>query len=381
MFQLAIDASSANKPVRTGVEWYAFHLIQHMKKITLASDERVLLYSPTPLLPPLSELPNQWESHVLDWKLPIGWMQGRVSWELFRRPPNIFFVPSQGLPIWFPHDRRKKQWTITTVHDIGFRRAPQAYDNGSRRRLEGATRRAAKYASKILTVSDFTKRELMDVYRVQEDRIVVTRLAADEEFFHADKDITDVGVMEKYRLGRHFFLYVGRLDRKKNPVILLRAFEMFKQRRGIGDPFELVLVGSPGYGFEEIKSIRDVSSAKEQIRILGYLPTVEVAALMRASTAFLFPSLYEGFGIPLLEAMVCGTPVIVSDIPVHRETAGDAALFVLQDNAEAWVSALEKIAFHAPEREMIIQKGFSRSAMFTWEKTAQATWDALRGMV
>ncbi|KKW34122.1 MAG: Glycosyl transferase, group 1, partial [Candidatus Giovannonibacteria bacterium GW2011_GWA2_53_7] len=149
----------------------------------------------------------------------------------------------------------------------------------------------------------------------------------------------------------------------------------------VGDPFELVLVGPRGYGFEEIKKIYDASPVKDQIRKLGYLTTAEVASLMRAAIAFLFPSLYEGFGIPLLEAMACGTPVIASDIAVHHEVAEAAALFAPPEEIEAWVEAMEKVAFDPSARESLAQKGVVRAAMFTWEKTAQATWDVLKGMV
>jgi len=381
MFFFAIDASSANKPERTGVEWYAFHLIQQLKKHALAADEQVILYSPTPLSAPLSDLPPQWQSRVLDWRLPAGWMQGRVAWELFRRPPNVFFVPSQGLPIVFPHDAKTHHATATTLHDIGFRRIPGAYSASMRRELESLTRRAVKRATKILTVSAFSKQELMDAYRLPEDRIVVTPLAADPAFYHPGLEAADAGILEKHRLGKQFFLYVGRLEQKKNSAILIRAFDEFKQRRGVGDPFELVLAGPHGYGFEEIKALYDASPFKNQIRNLGYIPTDEVAALMRAARAFLFPSWYEGFGIPLLEAMACGTPVIASDIPAHREVAADAAQFVPPGDVEAWVSMLEKTAFQAADREAMKQKGFARAAMFTWEKTANATWEALRGMV
>src|SRR5437762_2054610 len=113
-----IDASSANKEKKTGVEWYAYNLIQAMKQQALGADERVFLYSPTPLKGELGVLPAGWESKVLKWSLGRGWMQGRVSWEMFRRPPNVLFVPSQALP------RVHPTATLTTIHDIGFARRP-----------------------------------------------------------------------------------------------------------------------------------------------------------------------------------------------------------------------------------------------------------------
>lgn len=371
---IAIDASSANKAERSGVEWYAFHLIQAMKNRALAADERVVLFSPTPLVGPLGELPAGWESKVLKWWLPMGWMKGRVGWELLRRAPSVFFVPAQGLPAFGKN-------LVATIHDVGFRHIPAFYEPKQRRVLGRSTRSAVRRSKKLFAISEFTKREIANGYRVADDRIVVTPNAVNLDAYKKFDDATVAPVLQKYRLGRHFFLYVGRMDAKKNVKTLIRAFELFKSGRGLGDPFELVLVGSPGFKFFEIRQYIERSPAKASIKYLGYLPDEESAALMNAATAFAFPSWYEGFGVPPLEAAACGAPLIVSDIAAHREVLGDAAVFVAPGEPENWAKALRLVAVEKNVADDLRAKGFLRVAAYSWEKSAAVAWETLRSLV
>ncbi len=228
-------------------------------------------------------------------------------------------------------------------------------------------------------VSEFTKREVMELYRVPEDRLVVTPLAADTSMFRPLPPEAVVSVLERHRLGRHFFLHVGRWERKKNLTTLIRAFEIFKATRGVGDPFELVLVGKPGgFGHEEIERALRTSSAHAAIRPLPYLSGPEIAAIMNAATAFVFPSFYEGFGIPNLEALACGTPLITSDIPPHREVVENAAVFVPPNAPEAWEAALRELAENPARRVELREAGLARAAAFSWEKTAALTLETMR---
>ncbi len=373
-----IDASSANKEKKTGVEWYAFYLIEAMKQHTLAKEERVILFSPTPLQGELANLPAQWESRVLSWRLPRGWMQGRVSWEMWRRPVNVLFIPSQGLPLISPRDMQKQQATVTTIHDLGFLRRPDVYPSSLCRRLRSVTRRAALRASHILTPSIFTKQEVMDVYHVASEKITVTPLAPNHALYTPRSEEEKKTIVQTYRLSPHYFLFIGRLEAKKNILTLLRAFEQYKERRGQGDPFELVLAGFPGYKYQEIDAFYKASPFKSSIRFLGYVPEEEIPILISQATASITPSWYEGFGIPNLEAAACGAPIIVSDIPAHREVMGEAGLFVPPADIEAWAKALTKIVDDPILRSTLQQKGLARAAQFSFAHTAEQTWGVLR---
>jgi len=374
----AIDAFSANEERKTGVEWYAFHLIQAMKQHTLSKEERVILLSTAPLRGALATLPAQWESHVLPWHFPRGWMQGRVSFEMLRHPVNVLFVPSQGLPLVMPHDPRKQQATVTTIHDIGFFHQPDLYAPSVRRRLRSVTKRAMRRASHILTVSEFTKQEVMEAYHVPSEKIMTTLLAPNPTLYFPRPEEEKRVTLQKYRLSPHYFLFVGRLEAKKNILTLLRAFEQFKERRGQGDPFELVLAGFSGYQGEEIKTFYEVSPCKSSMRFLGYVPEEDIPVLMSQATAYITPSWYEGFGIPNLEAASCGTPVIASDIPAHREVMGEASLFVPPADMEGWAKALTKIADDSSLRSLLREKGLAQAKQFSWARTAEQTWEVLR---
>ena len=140
-------------------------------------------------------------------------------------------------------------------------------------------------------------------------------------------------------------------------------------------------MGEPGYGYNEIKKYIDLSPHKESIRTLGYLPDEEVAPLMSAATAYLFPSWYEGFGIPNLEAMAAGTTLITSDIPAHQEVVGDGALLVPPGEPEAWAHALELVVKEGSLRTELVERGKQRVTAFSWNKTAAMTLDNLRSLV
>src|SRR3989344_4727656 len=288
-------------------------------------------------------------------------MSIRVSLEMMLQRPDLLFVPSQGLPI---VSARK---TVTTVHDVGFRRVPEAYSDEARQTLGRVTRDAVTRADLLLTVSAFSNREIVEMYGVDASRIVVTPLAS---------------VMSRRSLPRKpFFLFVGRLERKKGVADLVRAFTAFKASRPADDPFELVLAGPRGYGYEEIKSEIRNSKYEKDVREIGYVPEHDVARLMGEAAAFVFPSRYEGFGMPLLEAMACSTPVIASDIPVFREVAGESALFVPVGDVQALAAALTRMADDRATRESFAHSGRERVKTFSWDETARLTWESIRNVL
>ncbi|MBI1907798.1 glycosyltransferase family 4 protein [Candidatus Uhrbacteria bacterium] len=370
---IGIDCNALTRGGATGVERYVRTLVMEMMKVPLAAGDRVLLYaSEVPSTIP-HPLPPGFAWRVLPFALPKGWTHIRLSWELLRNPPDVLFVPGHEVPRYVG----KKTKVVTTVHDVAFRRVPTAYPPSARRRQEWAVRRAAKVARRIIAISETTKHDLVELYGVPADRIAVTPLAVDTApFAMTEGAMRDV--LQKYRLApQRYFFYVGRLEEKKNIVSLVRAFAELKRQLGIGHPVELILAGTFGFGKERI--MRAVGAAND-VRTLGYVPDADAAALTRGALALCLPSLYEGFGLPILEGFAAHVPVIASDIPSSREVAEDASLFVEPTDVPGWVRAMQRCLFEADLRASLAAKGDERLRAFSWGDTAAKTWQALRSV-
>lgn len=377
---IGIDTSRANRPIKTGVEWYSYYLIQELKKIIPRDSARIVLYSDEILGGGLENLPDNWKSEIIKSpvknpkiKKPWLWTQLRLSWEMFCKKPDMLFVPSHAIPIFHP----KK--IITTIHDIGFLRYPEAYNKYARLYHKFSTWFAAQFASRIIVPSEFTKRELIEVYKIPHWKITVTHLGYNKNAYNQNcRDTLQCthasSVLFKYKIQKPYFLFVGRLEEKKNVLGLVRAFNLFLKETG--SSHQLVLVGVPGFGFEKTKEkILDLG-LQNRVKILGYARNEDIPILYKEATALALPSFYEGFGIPILEAMACGTPVIASKSASIPEVAGDAAILIDPKKPEELARAM-KVVLNDLTRRILIEKGKERVKNFSWEKTARETWEIL----
>ncbi len=353
---IGIDASHANKVQRTGVEEYCFQIIQEFKKI-IPSDVRVVLFSPTPLLSELSELPANWEIKILRWPFKKLWSQFRLAYELWHSPVDIYFSPGQLLPFFSPEN------SVVTVHDSAFEACPKAYNFWGRQYLKWMNRLIVKKAKLILTSTKFNKSELLRYYghmfEEQKDlfgKIKVIPLAYNNKKFNLEQAaaINSFG---------QYILSVGRLEEKKNTKAIVEAFDLLKTKL---TDLKLVLVGSPGAGYDQVKNAINSSEHKKDIIELGFVDNV--VGILKSAQVFVFPSLYEGFGIPILEAMAVGVPVVVSDIEVFREVGGDAIIYSTntQDMADKILRLISDVDF----RQRQVGLSLELSKEFNWHKTA-----------
>ncbi len=356
---IGIEASRANRPQKTGVEWYAYLLIQELKKLAAAERHSWFLYSNQPLSKGLEKGPSNWHERRLAWPPKYLWTQARLSWEMKRRSPEILFVPAHVLPRFAP------KRSVVTIHDVGFHRYPGLYPARQASYHEWATRDIVENAGKIITVSEFSKQEIVEIYGADPKKIFVTPLGLDHAMYIPGKKNTE----------RPFALYVGRLEKKKNIANLVRGFTAW--RESADSNLELILAGMPGSGYEEIKKAIEGSSVKEDIHLPGYISEEQKIKLMQEAQLYIQPSYYEGFGLPPLEAMCCGTPVIASLGNSMIEMIGEEhALFFAPDDQEALVKGFammqdEKI------RADLIKKGLEQVKKYTWKKTAEQTLDIL----
>ena len=365
-----IDAHLLLRQNATGVPRYARLLLEAMMATPLHDGESVVLYANSPQPDGLTLAPG-WSWRMVPWPIARGWTHGGLSVELLRHSPDVLFVPGHEVPVL----RRKKTKVVTTVHDVAFRRVAASYPPRDRVRQELAVKQAIARADRLLTPSEATKLDLGEFYGVDFSRVTVTHLAPTLPNAQGDEAI------RKFQLRPgQYFLFVGRLEAKKNVAELVRAFALLKQRLGYGNPQMLVLAGVFGYGEDEIRLAIEESGCVNDIRVLGYVADDELAEILQGALALVMPSKAEGFGIPMLEAMASGVPVIASDIPALQEVGGEAALYVRVNDMSSLLDALQRMVFDGGMREALVAQGAQRVQAFSWNACAKTTWEALRGV-
>ncbi|MGC9048931.1 MAG: glycosyltransferase family 4 protein [Patescibacteria group bacterium] len=366
---IGIDASGANKKNKTGVEWYSYYLIQELKKISLKKEDNFILYSPNKLIGDLGILPPKWQAKILKWPLKYLWTQIRLSWEMIFNRPDLLFIPSHALPIFC----RTK--TVITLHDLGFERLPKAYPFWQRIYTRFVYKWAVNHASKIITISEFTKKELIDLYKADRQKIEVIYLGYDKSIFQLiDNEKKIDQILEKYKIKGSYILYVGRLEKKKNIKNLLQAFIILQN---LSPHLQLVLIGQPGFGYKEIRNYK--SKVKNVIE-LNYVGHQDLPYLYARAECFVYPSLCEGFGLPILEAMACGCPVVASAVSSIPEIGGEAVLYFRPENSEEIAKAILKIIKDRELREELKQRGLERVKKYSWQKCAEETLSVITNL-
>jgi len=370
---IGIDASRANKSEKTGTEWYSYHLIQELKKITDPKDQ-FILYSREKLRGETGDLPPNWQSRVLGWPPKKLWTQARLSFEMWQRPPEMLFIPAHTIPLIHPDK------VVTTCHDVAFLRLPQAYDWMSLKYHEFAIKFAVRHATKIIAVSEFTKSEIVDFFKISPERIAVVPNGYDGERYKVIDDREAVAkVLQKYKISEPYILYLGRLELKKNTPGLIEAFKILK--KNYQQPLKLVLVGQPGFGFQKVTKAIVENNLQGDVIMPGWVAREDLPYLVNGAKLFVFPSFYEGFGIPILEAMACGTPVVAAGIPALREVAGEAAYLVDPYSPENMAEGINRVLTDDHLREDLKIRGLDRARQFSWTRSARETWEVLKSIM
>ena len=368
---IGFDASRANKAAKTGTEWYSYNLLLELAKIDHSN--RYFLYSPNELKGKLEDLPDNFNEKVLRWPPKYLWTMLRLSMEMISKAPDTLFVPAHIIPLVSPAN------TITTIMDVGFLRKPEVYPQKELKYHNFGLKQAIKKARKILTISEFTKKEMIDLCGIDPDKIKVIYLGFDSGIFKPIDDKEEINqVLKKYKIPTDckYLFYVGRLEEKKNTPGLVKAFGKFT-RDNINQNIKLVLAGSPGHNYEEIKKLINEYNISSDVIETGWVEESDLPYLYNGSIAFVFPSFYEGFGLPLLEAMSCGTPIIASNIASIPEVVQGSALLFDPNNPEDIKRAMQDIIGSDNKRNELIIKGFERVKDFSWEKCARETLEEI----
>jgi glycosyltransferase involved in cell wall biosynthesis len=358
---IGVDASRATATRRTGTEAYSLHLVRAL--LALPSAHRWRLYFNQPPPDELVPAGERVERRVLPF--PRLWTHVRLAAELVRQRVDVLYVPAHVLPIAFLGP------AVVTVHDLGYRMFPEAHPLPSRLYLEWGTRWNARRARTVIADSEATRRDLVAHYGVDPAKIVVAYPGYDESLRPVQEPESLRAVRVRYGIEKDYFLAMGTLQPRKNLVRLIDAYASLP----VGSRPQLVLAGKRGWLAEPILARAEEAGAV----VPGFVAEEDKAALLSGATAFLFPSLYEGFGFPALEAMACRTPVICSNTSSLPEVAGEAALLVDPLETAAWTEAMARIQHEPALRAELVERGAARVKRFSWGRCAETVMAAIEG--
>lgn len=258
--------------------------------------------------------------------------------------------------------------SIVTIHDLAFIRFPGTFRSYNRTYLDFATRISARRATRILAVSEHTRREVVGLLGVPPERVVVTPNAARAHFRPPDPAAL-AAFRTQRSLPERFVLYVGTLEPRKNLTTLLEAYSRIAQEHRV----PLLVGGGKGWMYAPVFERLETLGLRDQVHFVGYIEEQELPLWYAAATLFVFPSLYEGFGMPPLEAMACGTPVVTSNRSSLPEVVGDAGLMVSPTDVDALATAIARLLTDAALREVLRERGLERARLFSWRVTAERT--------
>jgi len=304
-------------------------------------------------------------------RLPIlirYWLDHPVRKNVLKQKADIFFSPDGFIPLGMSIPK------VSMVHDVAYLRYPEHLQPRIRAFYKKWMPRYLAYTDHIITVSEFSKSEIIAGYNVPADKISVVYNGITDVYKPVSEEQKKI-TRERYSNSKPYFVYLGAIHPRKNILTLVKAFEQFKSSNP--SDHQLVLAGRASWHTEEVfKSIAE-SKWKDSIHLPGYIATAEATALVASAEAMIYPSLYEGFGLPLVEAMACGVPVICSNVSSLPEVAGNAALLFDPMDAELLAHHMEKMSTDEALRKEMITLGTERSKYFSWDKAATQVYEIL----
>ncbi len=397
---IGYDASRSFIGKRTGTENYSYQILSHLAKIDHRNQYKVYLSPFSGIVPAkagIQEFRSRIGSGIAEAAnfeadlIPLHrlWTQyGLAKRTFLEKDLDVLFIPAHTLPLF----RKPGLKTVVTVHDLGAEYLPRTHQLKQRLYLNFMTHRQLKSATHIIAVSKSTREDLINKVGIPADKITVVYEGYNEKLFKPVRGSQLGQTLKKYNLeDQNYFLFVGTIQPRKNLEQLIKAYAKFIKQGATGfqgdaltyvkaSPYkklQLVLAGSKGWLADEIYSLPQELGIEKQVKFLGYVPDEELPALYSGALAFLYPSLFEGFGLPILEAMACGCPVLTSNTSSCPEVAGNAAIIVNPYQEEEISKGISKLTSDPKLRKELSNKGFSQIKKFSWEKAARETLKVL----
>lgn len=356
---IGIDASRAVTSQRTGTEAYTYFLINALIPLAAQRNHRLRLYFNQPPPPGLFPEATHVETAVISQRRL--WTHIRLARELHTNPPDVFFTPAHVIPYTY------RGPSVATIHDLGYHHFPEAHPRKQLAYLRWSTRHNGRSATRIIADSQATKTDLIELDYIPAGKIDVVYPGIDSDLAPVKDKERITAVLAKYGITPPYFLYLGTLQPRKNLVRLVQAFAQTNV------PHQLVLAGKTGWLSQPIlDEVHRVDSEihNSQFVLPGYIEETDKPALLSGATALLFPSLYEGFGFPALEAQACGTPVLTSTTSSMPEVVADSAVLLDPLDNHAIINAIHTLVNNSELRQQLTEKGFENVKRFTWQETA-----------
>lgn len=362
--RIGIDARMAYYS-KAGIGRYVINLVKALRELN-PPEEFVILQSckdKTPLVTPPFKVHYLWtpSHHRLE--------QITLPLELWPRRITLLHSPDFIPPFHF------RGLSVITVHDLAFLIYPQILTRDSIR-YYGQIEEAVERADHIIAVSEWTKKDLVERLGVPEGKITVVYEAAEETYRPLDPQEARRKVREIFGLEQRFILFVSTIEPRKNVPTLLKAFKIVRER--CREEVKLVLVGGKGWLSENVFELVDKLNLRKEVIFLGFVPSEKLLYLYNAASLLAHPALYEGFGLPILEAMACGLPVVASNVSSIPEVTGSAAMLVDPEDEEALAAAIRRILKEPEFAQGLREKGLKRASLFSWKKTAAQTLEVYR---
>lgn len=364
---IAIDAHSVGAQL-AGNETYAVNLIEALAEIDQFNQYTLYVTKQSAA----DRFGNRWPNFEVKRTLPhtpLVRIPLILSAELRRNPVDVLHVQYTAPPL-------APCAVVATIHDLSFEHLPKTFNRRSWAQLRLTVRRTARNAAQILTLSEFSRRDVIETYGIDPERVTVTPAAAPAHFRPVTNETNLQRIRATYGIEREYILALGSIQPRKNLVRLINAYSsLWKERQNFPVP-QLVIAGKRGWLEGETMRAAELSAVAHDIRFIGYVGEADLPELFSGAMCFAYPSYFEGFGLPVLEAMQCGTPVIAGNRTSLPEVAGDAAVLVDPFDEAVIADALRTLIEKPERREDLRIKGIERAKRFSWQQTARLTLQA-----
>jgi len=362
---IGIDGYEANVANKVGIGRYAFELIWALYR--LETMDSFTIFLPKKKMSDFPPERKRWRYCIID--SSFFWTYYRLPQALRHEQLDVFFSPTHYIPLFTSIPR------VFSIMDLSYIHFPSMFRAKDLIQLQVGTRYSVKAAKRIITISNFSKNAIIKQYGISESKITVTYPGFNRSLFNIDIAQKSIqAIQSKYKIAEDYIVYIGTLQPRKNIVRLVDAFSNMEKRK-----VKLFIVGKKGWLYKEMFNKIKENKLTERIIFTDFVPDVDLASLLAGSMCFVLPSLYEGFGIPAVEALACGVPVVVSNTSSLPEVVGEAGILVDPLDVKSIQTGIEKaISLSPKKRDTIVHNGLQHIKQFDWCICAKKTLQTLK---